>query len=405
MSNRKKLKRGRTLLAYQLTPHITMTLGYHFSTNGQITKVKLPPKVRNCNDLPASILGPEYEDQDSMYMVSLPDDYFLMMHEDNDFEKKYKKSKLPINKALRKYFPNSPYKGNVVLVRVDEDDLLKGGKWTDAVLRKFQMGYIEDRAVNEPTIISKDDEDFVLSKVPIPEKTLKAPKPTSLKICDQCGFPKTKFHYEEWCLLNQTKAIVDKVAAIRREHKDLDEYLIEESQPLIEEEGSWKKVTSCKALLGKGLNQSGIRWCNFYLDLFAKKENPIEQRTILGGLTSLLYCYDFNSRLNFSLSECPQCEKDHDECLKQRISDTKLICRALKTMNFSQASDLRKVDLYHLSINVFNQFLTQLSSLDKRVPDELGATMLVSMTFSWAIVLLEEHNFMNLMSEVDRELL
>jgi len=386
----------------------SMTFGYHFSTDGQISKINLPKKIKNCNDLPASILGPAYEGDKSLYMASLSDDYFLMMHEDNDFETNYQKSKLPINQALQKYFPCSPYKGNIVLVRVDEDDLLKGGRWSDSVLRKYKMGYIEGMAINEPSVLSKkENKDYDLSKVPLPEKTIESPKPSTLKTCKQCGFPKTIFHYRG-CMMNQTKVIVEKVAVIRQEHKDLDDYLVKESQPLVEEEGSWEHVTACKALLQEGLNQSGVRWCNFYLELFNKMENPIEKRTILCGLTSVLYCYDYNSRLDFSASSerCPQCEKDPEGCLKLRTEGLDNIRRWLDGFDFSQTSDFdENVDLPHLSINVFNQFFAALSAKKSEEDTENDeASLTISMMFSWAIILLEEYKIMKLVNEVDREL-
>lgn len=384
-----------------------MTFGYHFSTDGQISKISLPKKIKNCNDLPASILGPAYEDQESMHMFALPDDYFLMMHEDNDFERNYLKSKLPINQALQKYFPCSPYKGNIVLIRVDEDDLLKGGRWSDSVLRKYKMGYIEGMAINEPSVLSKKEyKDYDLSKVPLPEKTIESPKPSTLKTCKTCGFPKTIFHYQD-CMLNQTKVIVDKVAVIRQEHKDLDDYLAKESQPLVKKEGSWRKITSCKALLQKGLNQTGIRWCDFYLELFDKTEDPIEQRTILDGLISVLYCYNYNSKLDFSLDSCPQCGEDSDGCLALRTKNIKIIRRSLTELNFPLVSGFDKgINLFHLSINIFNQFFSALAEkYQKRTKEsKREASLLISMAFSWANILLEEYEFIKLMNEVDREL-
>lgn len=74
-----------------------------------------------------------------VYMMNL-DDYFIVMHEDNDDFGEKRSTELPVNQALRKYFPSSPYVGNILVVKADDADNLVPDEFDLAkVLGEWEM--------------------------------------------------------------------------------------------------------------------------------------------------------------------------------------------------------------------------------------------------------------------------
>lgn len=385
--------------------------GYLFPIKGPITKIKL--SATTSENINPSCLGPEYEDEPSLCMKGLPDDFFLMMHEDNDGFKTYQKSDLPINISLQKYFPNSPFKGNILLVKVDEDDNIVGGKWTHRVLKKYKLGYIAGQKVNDPIAIPK--EDGKLSKVPIVEKKTPETSATSVKKCKKCGFPQGFWHVNE-CRINQTNTIINKVNDLLETHPELNKYSKDRSAELRAGlNTSWKKFIKFANLRKVGLNQTGLNWINFYLKLFdhvsdvIKIETPLEHKTIIDGIFAVLYCYDHNSQLDFNADACPDCKKDFEECCKSRNTYPELINQWLEDLEYSDISKFKKMKMLypHLTINIFNQLFHQLNcNFSEKTEEERDSTepIILGMIFSWATLLVEEYTFSKLMSEVDKEL-
>ena len=110
---------------------------YLLSTDGSIQKKQL--KYKNVNDIGPEDLNPKYKESAGVYMTAL-DDYFFLMHVDNDEVNDPRKSSLPVNKAIQKYFPNSPYVGDILFVKSDEgDNLIASDFDLTKVLSKWKL--------------------------------------------------------------------------------------------------------------------------------------------------------------------------------------------------------------------------------------------------------------------------
>jgi hypothetical protein len=382
-----------------------MPIGYLFSAEGEITKVKLSQTT--VDDLPASIIG--YEDQPSMYCESFPENFFLMMHEDNDFPKNYKKSKLPINKALRLYFPNSPYKGNALLIKLTDDDAIAKGNWSYSRLKQFRMGYSKTWKddVNRPTVVIAKDVSSLSEYPMIGETTEKGGN--ELKKCEKCGLVETYLHYDE-CRIQQTKIIVKKIDKIRKTHPAIDKILEKEYEQKLEKTSlTWKYMTSFSQLQKKGLNQTGITWVNLYLETFAqfeeKKATDKDKEIILHGLILFLCCYDINSGFSI-VEECQYCKDSDEKCLQIRVQQFEDLTQVLIDMEYSHADRFKnmKVVFPHLTINIFGQLLT-LYNKEKvhDLPPETKS-LPIFMIDNWATLLINEYEFHSLMAEVDNEI-
>ena len=115
---------------------------YRLLTSGSVSKESTT--IRSVDDFEPSDIG-----YDEMYMMSFSDDthvYFLLMHQDNDFEHVLRTSTVPINKALISIFPTSPYVGDMILVKAFENPydanicIITSDEWSiDDIPRKFEM--------------------------------------------------------------------------------------------------------------------------------------------------------------------------------------------------------------------------------------------------------------------------
>ena len=92
------------------------------------------------------------------------------MHTDNGGN--LTKSLLPLNLALRKYFPNSPFVGDILVVHINEDDTLLPGDWSlDSLLTNKKMVV---RAVDGSDDVRPDSIIMILEKeMEFPPATLK----------------------------------------------------------------------------------------------------------------------------------------------------------------------------------------------------------------------------------------
>lgn len=396
-----------------------MPKGYLFSVDGKITSVSFK-SGKTCDDITPSILGKEYRDEPSLYMKAIPEDLFLMMHEDNDFFENYQKSPLEVNQALRKYFPNSPFKGNVLLVRLDDDDLIVGG-WSHSILKKFKMGYVDDLGVNEPVVISRKDVLKIKDKPVTKKKVKPVPVPTPFaKKCKECGLVKKYLHAEQ-CILERTRLAIEKVNDLLSANPEVSEYLKGSCADVLAMECvSWSKFTKFSALRKKGLNLISLQWINFHLDHF-HSESDLGKRTILDGIISVMYCFDRNSRFDFSLEECPDCREcenrsgnqtkiDPEECQEIRKKGFKAITRWLDHLEFGNVKKFARMKTMifpHLTLHVFSQLISQLKrGVEKRTPVEKECIepIIIGMIFYWATLVIEEYEFSRMMTEVDQAL-
>lgn len=394
--------------------------GYLFHEDGKITKKTL--KVKHGDDIKPEILGPEYSKEESLYCAGFssyddddggeesspsPCEYFLYMHEDNDFPSNYEKSKLAINQALVKYFPNNPYKGNAILVKLEADgDAIVAGEWSHQVLREYKMGYSDTSYdVNIPLMVTKKDY-RMMKLTPSPPPRPK-PKPMPTKgICKECGKPKeVMFHYEI-CLINQTNTIIDRITAIRKAYPDIDKKIKKRSSEIPID---WEILTKFENLLKKGFDIVCIRWCNFYLNIIEGQvdredtyENLLNLEVILDGLMSVAYCVDVNSSMVLNAKECPYCGNEEEECYDSRLRETEAIIDHLQSGGYEHSS-LDSIKIFpHLTINIYNQFFDALKSYKEN--SEVTEPTIVMEISNWTTGLCDNFRFQTLLGEVDHEL-
>lgn len=92
---------------------------FRLTTSGKIQK-ELCSKT-TWKDFSSEDLNPSYHS--SIYPVLLPEsNIYLLLEEENDLH--YPAGKLPINQALRKYYPISQIRGDVLIIALDDQDRL-----------------------------------------------------------------------------------------------------------------------------------------------------------------------------------------------------------------------------------------------------------------------------------------
>jgi len=67
------------------------------------------------------------------------------MHKDNDSPSNLKKSTFHVNQALKKYYPNSKYVGDMLLVMSDTDGYIIQGHWEHNILFNYELLTKEDK--------------------------------------------------------------------------------------------------------------------------------------------------------------------------------------------------------------------------------------------------------------------
>ena len=107
-------------------------------SDGKIESVKVK-NIINISEIEVTEINPSYTKD--IYMHCLANDLFLLMHDDNDFWKNLKSSQLPINLALKKYFPNSIYVGDMILVKVDQEEMICKRRLKETVLKKYELSF------------------------------------------------------------------------------------------------------------------------------------------------------------------------------------------------------------------------------------------------------------------------
>ena len=114
-------------------------MAYLLTTTGNILRKQLP--CRDINDIKVHDINPEYVERDEIYQASLGGETFLIMHGINDVSDL--NIQLPINQTLRRFFPDSPYVGDILAVRTFEDDTINPEPFDlDNILNQFHLTYI-----------------------------------------------------------------------------------------------------------------------------------------------------------------------------------------------------------------------------------------------------------------------
>ncbi len=140
-----------------------MNVYYQLKTSGEIVKRgtnhTIPEEftVQEIGLLDGDVHMEGFEDSES----NSKECYTILMHQDNDFERNLVKSELPINKALCKFFPTSPYVGEMILLKttIPEDDekddyFLVQGNWSYKVMRKYEMTHRTHEGINGEVLTS-----------------------------------------------------------------------------------------------------------------------------------------------------------------------------------------------------------------------------------------------------------
>lgn len=112
---------------------------YHLGIDGTIQKRVAKPSEVTPEDFTIKSLNPKYKGDVYMQCVSDVNNIFLLMHDDNDFPENLAKSHLHINQALQKYYPNSRYVGDMILVISTDDDQITSKDWNVEILREYEL--------------------------------------------------------------------------------------------------------------------------------------------------------------------------------------------------------------------------------------------------------------------------
>lgn len=343
---------------------------YLFSVDGKITPISFSSGTTS-SDITPSLLGKEYQNEQSLYVEYLPDNFNLMMHKVNSSRKGYKKSSLEVNQALRKYFPNSPFKGNVLLIRLDyKKRIIKG---SCSMLKKFTLGYLYGSTINNPLIISRND---------------------ALKITEYPDPPDSS----QEDILNETRKDIEKVKEFLDVNPEIDTYLKEHFGKIIKFENvSWEQFIEFSNLRKAGLNTISLRWLNTYLNRLISYET-LEKKIGLFGIVSLLYCFDRNSKFDFDAEECPDCREfgEYEECERTRRKMFRATAKVLSDFGYKYISRFKRMGktvLPHVTLHIFNQFFHQLNDCIGMKSSEKRHVVRVvfEMIFNWADLVVDEY--------------
>lgn len=110
---------------------------YRFLVDGEITKVQTDE--RSSLELSLHNTGSKYRPND--FYITKIGAVFILTDNENDLD--YPGKGLPLNKALQKLYPNSKITGELILVKLDEDDNIFPGDWNYDELFQYEYREIE----------------------------------------------------------------------------------------------------------------------------------------------------------------------------------------------------------------------------------------------------------------------
>lgn len=125
---------------------------YHLSSDGTAQRRVAKPSEVTLEDISIKSLNPKYKGDVYMHCISDEENIFLLMHDDNDFQENLGRSHLYVNRALQKYFPNSHYVGDMILVISDDNDRITSKEWNIEILRKYVLEDWEDLEEEDSTM-------------------------------------------------------------------------------------------------------------------------------------------------------------------------------------------------------------------------------------------------------------
>ena len=114
---------------------------FKFLTNGTIDRLEFPSPIK-FEDLSLSMANPTYPHD--FHLWAAEDRLFFLLHLDNDFHDDYVKTLLPLNQAIQKYFSNSGFVGDALLIKLTDDDNIYEEEWDHTPLEKFELMLGED---------------------------------------------------------------------------------------------------------------------------------------------------------------------------------------------------------------------------------------------------------------------
>jgi hypothetical protein len=109
---------------------------YCLKTDGTIRYLQL--EYTDVNDVKPQDIDPTYTD-DSLYMCAVGNDGFFLFHLDNDLNLTH--TTLPINTAIRKFFPKSSFVGDALFVKTNPlgDILVQENFDLEKELSKYEL--------------------------------------------------------------------------------------------------------------------------------------------------------------------------------------------------------------------------------------------------------------------------
>lgn len=143
---------------------MTGVIVYLLKTNGDVMKL-LDQHPERVNLLTGKNINPQYEEMIHLHPITeftrhetCEDDFFLVMSDVNrqlSFGESYN---LEINLALRRYFPDSPFVGDLLVIRINNEDEFVNGDWSlDELFSHLKMSLNVDPITKDIYVVFISD--------------------------------------------------------------------------------------------------------------------------------------------------------------------------------------------------------------------------------------------------------
>ena len=111
---------------------------FHLSSDGTTTQVPISNRI-DINTLSIQSLSPKYIGETTIYCVDPTINLFLIVHHQNSLKSRIEKT-LPLNQCLKSLWKESPFVGDVLVVKTDDFDKIDINTiWTPDILRQYDL--------------------------------------------------------------------------------------------------------------------------------------------------------------------------------------------------------------------------------------------------------------------------
>lgn len=138
---------------------------FRFLANGTIETV-LHMRALKIDEIPLTLLNSTYKRPVYIYCISKDTNVFFLMHNDNSLPDNLTKSPLPVNQAVKRYFPDSRYVGDILLVATDDNNKIIRENWDHCILLNYELVTVEEKGQWRGTFMpiqEKMNEDDILT--------------------------------------------------------------------------------------------------------------------------------------------------------------------------------------------------------------------------------------------------